>query len=164
MDYSILQDLTKRFAQIGIELIDGLEYLRELLPQKGVLTKRSPGEEEMKDIEFGINIAREIARLDIGQTIAVKNKAIIAVEAMEGTDDTIKRAANLAKTDFVVIKTARPKQDMRWDVPLVGFQTILAMIESKARVLAIESDRMFLVDKPKVIKEADLNDISIYVF
>jgi len=163
MDYSILEEVTKRLAQIGIKVIDGLDYLSDLLPAKGILTRSIPNENEERDIDFGFEIAKKIAMLDIGQTITVKNKAIVTVEAMEGTDNTIKRAGELTGGDFTVIKVARPRQDMRWDVPLVGINTIVTMIESKARVLAIESGKMFLVDKPKVIKEADLNGIAIVV-
>jgi len=164
MDYSILEEVTKRFDKIGIKVIDGLEYLSDLLPQKGVLTKRQPSREEWQDIEFGSRLAKEIARLDIGQTITVKNKAVITVEAMEGTDAAIRRAGELLNDEFTVIKVARPKQDMRWDVPLIGLETIRTMIRSKARVLAIESGRMFFVDKPKVINEADINEITIVAF
>lgn len=164
MDYSILDEVTKRLNKIGIEVIDGLEYLKDLMPQKGVLTKRFPSEREWEDIEFGSKIAKELARFDIGQTITVKDKAVITVEAMEGTDEVIKRAGQLVGGDFTVIKVSRPHQDMRWDVPLVGFQTLMAMIESKARVLAVESQKTFFIEKAKVIREADLNNITIAVF
>ncbi len=163
MDYSILEELTKRLNKIGIKVIDGLDYLRDLMPEKGVLTKRLPSKDEWEDIKFGLNLAREVARLDIGQTITVKNKAVITVEAMEGTDEAIKRAGELVGENFTVIKVARPNQDMRWDVPLVGFETLQTMIKSKARVLAIESGKMFFVEKAKVIREADLNEITIVV-
>lgn len=162
-DYSILEEVTHRFAKIGISVIDGLEYLSDLVPSKGVLTKRHPSESEREDIEFGMPIAKEIARLDIGQTITVKNKAIVTVEAMEGTDNTISRARELVGGDFTVIKVARPKQDMRWDVPLIGPDTIQAMIDNNARLLAIESGKMFFVEKARTIQLADSNDITIIV-
>jgi len=162
-DYSILEEVTNRLAQIGIRVIDGLDYLSDLLPKTGILTKRHPSESERRDIEFGLPIAREIARLDIGQTITVKNRSIVTVEAMEGTDKAIERAKDLVSGDFTVIKIARPKQDMRWDVPLIGLDTIITMIENNARVLAIESGKMFLVEKEKTVKEADLNDVTIIV-
>jgi len=163
MDYSILEDVTRRLGQIGIKVIDGLDYLADLLPVKGILTKRIPSEIEELDIDFGIQIAKKIALLDVGQTVTVKNRAVVTVEAMEGTDNTIIRAGELTGGGFTVIKVARPKQDMRWDVPLVGLDTIVTMIESKASILAIESGRTFLVDKAKVIKEADLNGLAIVV-
>ena len=163
MDYSILGEVTKRLNKIGIKVVDGLDYLKDMMPEKGVLTKRLPSKNEWEDIKFGLNLAKEIARLDIGQTITVKNKAVVTVEAMEGTDEAIKRAGKLAGGDFTVVKVARPNQDMRWDVPLIGFETLKTMIESKARVLAVESGKMFFVERAKVIKEADLKEITIVV-
>lgn len=162
-DYSILDDVTKRFNKIGVDVIDGLEYLGELLPQKGVLSKRQPAEEEKKDIEFGLKIAREIAKLDVGQTITVHNRAVITVEALEGTDNTIRRAKDLVKGPFTVVKVARPDQDMRWDVPMVGADTINAMVESGATALSMESGKMFFTEKNAALKIADENNISIVV-
>ena len=162
-DYSILEEVTHRFAKIGISVIDGLEYLSDLVPSKGVLTKRHPSESEREDIEFGMPIAKEIARLDIGQTITVKNKAIVTVEAMEGTDNTISRARELVGGDFTVIKVARPKQDMRWDVPVAGEDTIRLIAKYGGSVLAIEEKKMFLVDRESCIRLADASNISIVV-
>lgn len=160
-DYSILEEATNRFKKAGIRVAGALDYLQDILPEKGVLTKRAPTEKESADIHFGISAAKELARLDIGQTITVKNKAIVTVEAMEGTDETIKRAQTLVKDDFVVIKVARPKQDMRWDVPVIGSETIKTMAHSFASAIAIESGKMFLVEKEKTIREADSHNISI---
>jgi len=160
-DYSILAEVTRRFNQIGINIIDGMDFLKDLIPGKGVLTARQPSPEEMADIEFGINMAREIAHMDIGQTITVKNKAVITVEAIEGTDNTIRRAYDFVKGDFTVIKMARPKQDMRWDVPLVGLDTIRTMAECRSHSIAIESGKMFLAEKEKTLEEADKNGITI---
>jgi len=162
-DYSLLEDITKRFEKIGIKVVDGMEYLKDLLPDRGVLTKRHPSDAEERDVEFGMRIAKEIARLDIGQTVTVKDKAIVTVEAMEGTDKAIARAFDLVGEDYSVVKVARPRQDMRWDVPLVGPETIEAMIEHKARVLAIEAKKMFLVEKDKAIARADLHNITVVV-
>jgi len=162
-DYSILDEVTKRFKQIGIDVIDGLGYLKDLLPAEGVLTKRLPSEREKADIAFGLSLAQELARLDIGQAITVKDKAVITVEAIEGTDRTIRRAHELVKDEFTVIKVARPKQDMRWDVPLVGPETIHTMVEAQARVLAIESGKMFFSEREKAIREADLHNLTIVV-
>jgi len=160
-DYSILSEATNRLGKIGIKVIDGLDYLKDLVPQKGVLTKRQLSEDEKRDMDFGVGIAKELARLDIGQTITVKNRVVITVEAIEGTDETIERAARYAKDDIAVIKVARPNQDMRWDVPFVGPETIKAMIKAKARILALESGKMFLADRKKVIEEADSHNITI---
>lgn len=163
MDYSILEEVTRRFAMVGIKVTDAVDFLKDLMPPKGVLTKRRPSKIEEDDIEFGMRIAKEIARLDIGQTVAIKNKAVIAVEAIESTDDTIKRAGSICGGDFVIVKVSRPGQDMRWDVPLVGLKTLETMIEAGAKALAIESEKMFFVEKEKVIEEADLKGIAIVV-
>jgi len=134
-----------------------------MLPDKGVLTKRHPSQDEWDDIKYGMKMAKELTRLDIGQAITVKHKAVITVEAIEGTDKTIERAHDFVSDGFTVIKAARPKQDMRWDVPLVGADTIETMIKYGARVLAIESGKMFFVEKEKTILEADKNEIAIVV-
>ena len=163
MDYSILEEVTKRLAAVGVHVTDAIEYLKDLMPEKGVLTKRQPTAEESEDIKFGVKMAKEIARLDIGQTIIVKNKSVVAVEAVESTDDTIKRGGTISGGDFIVIKVARPRQDMRWDVPLVGLDTLETMLSSGGKVLAIESEKMFFIEKEKVVKEADLNEATIVV-
>ena len=163
-DYSILDRITHELGKLGVEVINGLEYIPDLLPAKGVLTKRTPSEKEYEDIMFGFKMAKEIARLDIGQTIVVKNKAIVSVEAMEGTDSTIERAARLCGEDFAVIKVSRPDQDMRWDVPVIGPNTVEIIAKNKGKILAIEEKRMFLVEKEACAELADSNDISIVVF
>lgn len=162
-DYTILDEITSEFQKRGIEVISGIEYLADLLPAKGVLTKREPSEKERDDIFFGFKIAKEIAGSDVGQTVIVKNKAVISVEAMEGTNQTIKRAAKLCPEGFSVIKVARPNQDMRWDVPAVGPETVELIARSKGKVLAIEEKKTFLVEKASCVKMADENDISIVV-
>jgi len=160
-DYGLLDKITKEFSKLGIEVINGMEYLSDLVPEKGILTKNFPTDSEYEDINFGVRIAREIARLDIGQTVVVKNKAVVTVEAMEGTDDTINRAADICGNGFTVAKVSRPKQDMRWDVPVVGPSTIELIAVKGGKALAIEEKRMFLVDKESSIRIADQNGISI---
>ncbi|UCD55147.1 MAG: UDP-2,3-diacylglucosamine diphosphatase LpxI [Candidatus Omnitrophota bacterium] len=161
-DYAILEKVTSEFEKRGIKVINGIEYLSDLLPSKGVLTKRVPTQKEYDDISFGFKTAKEIARTDIGQTIVIKDKSVVSIEAMEGTDRTIERAAKLC-TGFVVVKVSRPQQDMRWDVPVVGPETIKLIVENKGKVLAMEEKRMFLVEKEASIELADKNDISIVV-
>ena len=117
----------------GIELIDSTAFITPLLAKPGVLTRRPPTEEEQKDFEFGYRMADAIAALDIGQTIAVKHQAVVAVEAMEGTDEVIGRAGYLAGPGVCIVKVAKPKQDMRFDVPVVGVATIQAMRVAGAR-------------------------------
>ena len=162
-DYSILNEVTKVLAKFGVEVVDPIEYLKGLIPSKGVFTKRNPTESEWRDINYGMDVAREIARLDIGQTVVVKDKTVIALEAVEGTDETISRAGTLCKDGFTVVKSARPNQDMRLDVPLVGLKTLDRIIESNGRVLALEAGKTFLMDKEEMIKLADEKDISVVV-
>ncbi len=162
-DYSILDRVTAELKKRGVEVIDSLEYLSGLLPSKGVLAKRHLSAKEKEDVSFGFKIAKEIAQFDIGQTIVIKDKSVIAVEAVEGTDRTIKRAAELGVKEFTVVKVSRPKQDMRWDVPVVGPETLKLIADNGGKVLALEEKRMFLVDKDSCARLADKNDISIVV-
>ena len=163
MDERLLKAIAGRLKQEGIDLINSTTYLEELLPEKGVLTKRRPSAAEMQDAKFGAAIAKEIASLDIGQTIVVKNKAILAVEAMEGTDNTIKRGGELGKEGAVVVKMSRAEQDMRFDLPTVGPRTIHSLIQVKATLLAIEAKKTILIDADETIRLADEYGISIVV-
>lgn len=162
-DYAILQEVERLLKKVGILIIDPTPYLEELIPKTGVITRRAPGDKESEDIDYGKGIARSMAGSDIGQAIAVKDKTVIAVEAVEGTDEMIRRAGSLIGGDFVVVKVARPEQDMRFDVPLVGPDTIRAMIDAKAKALALESNKTFLADREEVIALADQNDIAITI-
>ncbi|MBN1353871.1 MAG: UDP-2,3-diacylglucosamine diphosphatase LpxI [Candidatus Omnitrophica bacterium] len=162
-DYAMLDRITEEFTKRGIEVISGIEYLSDLFPPKGALTNRHPSERELVDISFGLEKAREIARMDIGQTIVVKDKTVISVEAMEGTDNAIKRGASLCGEGFVVIKVSRPQQDMRWDVPAVGAGTIDLIARNKGKALAIEEKKTFLVHPDICVRLADNNDMSIVI-
>lgn len=162
-DYNLLERATAELKKKGIKVLSGAEYLSELLPSKGVLTKRRPSEKEKEDISFGFKVAKEIAGRDIGQTVVVKDKSVVSIEALEGTDRTIKRAADLNIEGFTVIKVSRPRQDMRWDVPVVGLETVNLIAENKGKVLAIEGKGMFLVEKESCVKLANDNDMSIVV-
>jgi len=162
-DYTLLDKFTSELKKIGVDVIDGVEYLKDFLPSKGILTNRKPTDAELEDIKFGIKTAKEVARLDVGQTIIVKNKSIVSVEAMEGTDSTIERAAKICGEGFSVVKVARPMQDMRWDVPVVGVDTIKIIAKNKGSVLAMEEKKMFLVDKETCVELADNKNISIIV-
>lgn len=162
-DYTILEKITKEFKKIGVKVVDGSVFMEDFLPEKGVLTKRKLLDAEKDDVSFGYRVAKELARLDIGQCVVVKDKTIVSVEAMEGTDMTINRAGKICGDGFVVVKVARPKQDMRFDVPCVGIQTIRVIAENKGRVLAIESRKTYLIDRTKCVKAADKNGISIVV-
>ena len=143
--------------------MDPTSYLKELIPQRGVLTRSLPTEEESQDINYGRDVAKELSRFDIGQTVAVKDRTVIAVEAVEGTDEAIKRAGLLTGGGFVVVKVARPNQDMRFDVPLIGPDTLKSMVEAGGRVLAFEEKKTFLMGKDEMIKHADEKGASIVV-
>jgi DUF1009 family protein len=145
----------------GIELLDSTTFLRPLLAGTGVLTERVPSEQEHEDFVFGYRIADAIAALDIGQTIAVKHKAVVAVEAMEGTDEAIGRAGHLAGPGVRIVKVAKPNQDMRFDVPVVGIATIQAMRIAGASALSVDAGRTLVLDGEHVIKSANEAGIAI---
>ena len=160
-DDSILLAIAKELADEGIELLDITLFSTGLLMPEGVLTKNKPSNDEWKDIEFGWKMAKEIGRLDIGQTVVVKDRAVMAVEAIEGTDEAIKRGGKLAGEGAVVVKVSKPNQDMRFDVPAVGLQTLSAMQEVKARVLCVEAKKSLILNKDKLLEEARIAGISI---
>ena len=145
----------------GIELIDSTSFITPLLANPGVLTNRSPNEEEQKDFEFGYRMADAIAALDIGQAVAVKHQAVVAVEAMEGTDDVIGRAGSLAGRGVRIVKVAKPKQDMRFDVPVVGLATIQAMRMAGASALSVDAGKTLVLDGDAVRASADEAGICI---
>ena len=145
----------------GIELLDSTTFLQPLLARAGTLTERMPTEQEHEDFEFGYRIADAIAALDIGQTIAVKHKAVVAVEAMEGTDEVIGRAGDLAGPGVRVVKVAKPKQDMRFDVPVIGIATIQAMRVAGASALSVDAERTLVLDGEHVFASA--NDAGITI-
>lgn len=145
----------------GIELIDSTALLTPLLAEAGVMTARRPSEAETASLTFGYRMADTIAGLDIGQTIAVKHSAVVAVEAMEGTDAVIARAADLAGAGVLIVKVAKPRQDMRFDVPVVGIPTIQAMARVGASVLSLDAGKALMFDKAKMIAAADEAGIAI---
>ena len=145
----------------GIELLDSTAFLAPLLAPAGVLTRRAPDAAEQRDLDFGYRMADTIAGLDIGQTICVKDQAVVAVEAMEGTDDTISRAGRLARGAFTVVKVAKPNQDMRFDVPVIGVATIEVMRAAGATVLSVDAGKTLLVDGGRVIDAANEAGIAI---
>jgi len=145
----------------GIELIDSTLLLQPLLARAGVLTRRPPSAEERQDFEFGYRVADAIAALDVGQTVAVKHQAVVAVEAMEGTDEVIGRAGYLAGTGVVIVKVAKPNQDMRFDVPVIGVATIQAMRVAGARALSVDAGRTLVIDGDAVFAAADDAGIAV---
>jgi UDP-2,3-diacylglucosamine hydrolase len=160
-DDSILLAITKELEEEGITLLDITLFSSNLLTPEGVLTKDRPTDEEWKDIEFGWKIAKEIGRLDIGQTVVVKNQAVMAIEAIEGTDATIKRGGTLAGKGAVIVKVSKPSQDMRFDVPVVGLQTLKTIVEVHGKVLAVEAHKSIFLNKEKLLAESKKAGIAI---
>jgi DUF1009 family protein len=145
----------------GVELVDSTAFLAPLLAGAGQMGQRAPSESERRDLEFGYRMADAIAGLDIGQTIAVKHAAVVAVEAMEGTDAVIARAGDLAGPGVSIVKVAKPNQDMRFDVPIVGLPTIQAMARAGATVLSLDAGKALMFDKSQMITAADAAGIAI---
>ncbi len=158
---SIFKKLSEFLYTKGVLFIDSTIFLSNLLPEEGILTYTQPSDRAKEDIEFGWRIAKKIAGMDIGQTIVVKDKAVVAVEAMEGTNETLKRAIRIAGDGIVVIKVSRPEQDMSFDVPVVGASTIQILCEAKNSVLCVEAKKTLFFDMEDAIKIADENGISI---
>jgi len=145
----------------GIELVNSTAFLTPLLARAGVLTRRAPSAEEESDFVFGYAIVDAMAGLDIGQAIAVKSAAVVAVEAMEGTDAVIARAGQLAGAGVRIVKVAKPNQDMRFDVPVVGVSTIAAMASAGASALSVDAGKTLMIDGDAIIKAADEAGIAI---
>jgi len=146
----------------GIRLVDSTLFLKPLVPEAGVLTRRAPDAREAADIAYGLDVARLISSMDIGQTVVISDRACVAVEAMEGTDETIARAARIAGgKPLVVVKVSKPGQDMRFDVPVIGLPTIEHMKKAQATALAVDAGRTLLFDRTKLIELADAAGIAI---
>ncbi|MCY7377013.1 MAG: UDP-2,3-diacylglucosamine diphosphatase LpxI [Pyrinomonadaceae bacterium] len=158
---ALIGGIAAELAKDNIELIDSTYFIKDRLAQAGVLSKRKPDETERGNIEYGLKIANEIARLDLGQTIVVRAKACVAVEAMEGTDACIRRAGELAKGKLTVVKVAKPNRDMRFDVPVVGTPTIETMIKAGANCLCLTADKTLIFDKEEMLALANRNKIAV---
>jgi len=161
---TILGTVAKEFAREGLTLLPSVSYLTHCLAPEGTMTKRKPSKKEQEDIRFGLGIAKAIAGLDIGQTVCVRDKAVLAVEGMEGTDACIRRAGSIAQDSFIVVKVAKPKQDTRFDMPVVGTQTIETLAEAGASLIAIEAKKTLMLDKKVILELADTHEIGIYGF
>lgn len=158
---SLIGAIATELQSEGIELINSTFFLQQHLPQNGTLTRRQPDKLEREDIEYGLEIAREIAGLDLGQTIVVRGKACVAIEAMEGTDEAIRRAGRLVNKRLTVVKLAKPNQDMRFDVPVVGVPTIETMVEAGATCLCITAGKTLMFDREAMIRLANDRKIAI---
>jgi len=162
---SLIGAVAKVLDEEGIQLVDSTLFLKPLLPEAGVLTRRAPNEHEAADMEYGLVVARRLAGMDVGQTVVIADRACVAVEAMEGTDETIARAARFANgKPLVVVKVSKPQQDMRFDVPVVGLPTVKGMGEAGATALAIDASRTLLFDRIRLIETADAAGIAIQAF
>ena len=161
-DDTLLLGVIADFAGDGLDFTSALDLCPELLVSPGVLTRRRPTAAEENDIAFGWDLAKEMGRLDVGQSVAVKERAVLAVEAIEGTDQAIARAGALCRAGgFVVVKVAKPQQDMRFDVPTVGMRTVESMRQAGGRVLAIEAGKTIVLDQEETVSLADRHGISI---
>jgi DUF1009 family protein len=169
---SLIGAVAKVLEDEGIHLISSTSYLEPLLARPGVLTRRAPTEAELKDIDYGRRVARHLAHYDIGQTVVIAEAACVAVEAMEGTDATIVRAGEIMKSaaaggdsalsrNLTVVKVAKPNQDMRFDVPVIGLKTIATMAHSAATCLAVDAGKCLFLDGEKIVQAADQAGIAI---
>lgn len=158
---TIFSALAQKLTSQGLELIDSTTFVKDFLPPKGTLTKREPNLAEWEDIRFGIDLAHKIADLDIGLSVGVKNKAIVAVEGLEGTDNLILRAGSLARQGVVIAKVSRPKQDMRFDIPVIGLGTMKNLAWAKASCMAFEAGKTLFLDMQESLALADRINLAI---
>ena len=160
-DDDILREIAKELEKEGITICESTFGLEGILAPEGMLTTRTPSEKEWDDIRYGWDVAHDIGRLDIGQCVVVKDRVIVAVEAVEGTDEAIKRGGQLAKAGAVVVKRCKPQQDLRFDLPAVGPRTIEIMVSVKASVLAVEAGRTILLDGDLMLQKAQAARIAV---
>jgi DUF1009 family protein len=160
-DDDILREFAKELEQEGIAICESTFGLEGILVEEGTLTTRTPTDKEWEDIRYGWEVAHDIGRLDIGQCVVIKDRVVVAVEAVEGTDGAIKRGGELAKEGAVVVKRSKPQQDLRFDLPAVGPRTIEVMASVKASVLAVEAGRTVLLDREIMLAKARSSKISI---
>jgi DUF1009 family protein len=158
---TIFGAIAEKFQNSGFQLLSSTTFIEELLVKKGSLTQRKPDFHEWEDVYFGLELAKAIAYLDIGQTVAVKDKAIVAVEALEGTDSLIRRAGRLAGGGITVVKVSKPNQDLRFDIPVVGLNTVKNLVRSGVRCLAIEAEKTIFIDRQLSVALADKKGVSV---
>ena len=158
---SIFAAIADELVKVNVDLLPATTFLEDSLAAAGLIAGAKLSRQEEDDVDLGWKIAKEIARLDIGQTVIVKNGTVLAVEAFEGTNDAIKRGGALAREDAVMIKVAKPNQDMRFDVPVIGVETIRVVAEAKLRVIAVESGKTLLLERDEIINLANRSKISI---
>ena len=149
------------FEKAGVSVLDQTIFIKNLMIPAGVIGKHKPTKEQMDDVNYGFWLAKEMGKIDVGQSVVIKDKMAMAVEAIEGTDVCIKRGAKLAKQGAVIVKVAKPKQDKRFDIPAVGLRTLKTMKRYKANLLAVEANETIIVDQEAVVKYADKHNIVI---
>jgi len=159
---SLIGGVADALQRDGIRLLPSTELLADHMASAGAMTRRKPGRDEKADLEYGRGVARALAGHDIGQTVVVKDRAAVAVEAMEGTDEVIRRAGRIAGPGTVVVKVAKPRQDMRFDVPVVGASTLAVMQEAGARLLAVEAGRTLILDRRAFLAAADAASLVVW--
>ena len=160
-DDQVMLMIVEQLANIGVEVLDQTIFIKNLMIPAGVLGKTKPTQSQIDDVNYGFWLAKEMGRLDVGQSVVIKDKMIMAVEALEGTDACIKRGAKLAKKDAVIVKVAKPKQDKRFDIPVIGMKTLKGMVRKKAALIAVEANETIIVDQEKVVDFADKHNIVI---
>ncbi|MFC1742992.1 LpxI family protein [Candidatus Riflebacteria bacterium] len=160
-DDALLLAIARELGAEGIELLDSTLFLKKLLVQSGVLTETTPDESQMQDVKFGFSLAKKMGSLDIGQTVVVKDQAVMAIEAIEGTDACIARGSKLGNGNVVVVKVAKPNQDMRFDIPVIGFETVKTLIKDRAKVLAVEAEKVLFLDREKCLELANKHNLAI---
>ncbi len=160
-DDQVMLLIVKEFEKAGITVLDQTIFIKNLMIPSGVLGKIKPTEAQMEDVNYGFWLAKEMGKIDVGQSVVIKDKMIMAVEAIEGTDMCIKRGSKLAKKNAVVVKVAKPSQDKRFDIPAIGLRTLKTMKKYKADLIAVEANETIIVDQEKVIQFADENNIVI---
>jgi DUF1009 family protein len=158
---SLIGAVADALAREGITLLPSVAFLGDQLATAGPMTRRQPDREERRDVEYGEKVARALAGMDLGQTAVVKHRAAVALEAMEGTDETIRRAGRIAGPGTTVVKVAKPRQDMRFDVPVVGEGTLAAMREAGSRVLALDAGKTLLIDRPAFLAQAEADGVAV---
>ena len=160
-DDQVMLMIVQELAKIGVEVLDQTIFIKNLMIPAGVLGKHKPTKEQMDDVNYGFWLAKEMGKIDVGQSVVIKDKMIMAVAAIEGTDSCIKRGAKLAKRGAVIVKVAKPKQDKRFDIPAIGMKTLRTMRCKRASLIAVEANETIIVDQEKVIKYADEHNIVI---
>ena len=160
-DDAVLRGVAAELESEGIEIVPPSVYLGDVLAERGVYTRRAPDAAEWRDVRYGYRVAKEIGRWDIGQCVVVRGEAVIAVEGIEGTDETIRRAGQLANGEIVVVKVCKPTQDVRFDLPAVGPGTVRTLAAARGALLAVEAERTILLERREMVAAADAHGIAI---